>query len=116
MIEVLGYNVACAEVAARAMAEYDPTFAVRAIATEFWGLYDPEPCGAVIFEGNVMHVASLRPCGFSVRRLVRHALRTRPIVFAPIAHSNARACRLAEGMGFQVGIQADGINLYWRTP
>lgn len=116
MIERQGYNEACAQAAAQAMAEYDPTFTERAKRTEFWGLYGPEPCGAVIFEGNVMHVASLKPCGFAVRRLVAHALRTRPIVFAPIHESNLRACRLAEGMGFQIGIQSRGINLYWRAP
>lgn len=116
MQERPGYDAACAAAAARAMADYDPSFAERARHTEFWGLYDPQPVGAVIFEGNVIHVASLKPCGFAVRRLVRHALQSRPILFAPIAAWNRPACRLAEGFGFQVGIESNGILLYWKTP
>lgn len=115
MIEICGYNLACAEAAAEAMAEYDPTFTERAKHTEFWGLYDPEPCGAVIFEGNVVHIASLKPCGLAARRIANRALQTRDILFAPVAEWNTRAIRLTVGLGFKLGIQANGINLYWRT-
>lgn len=116
MIERPGYDEACAEAAAQAMASYDQTFSERAKNTEFWGLFDPEPCGAVIFEGNVIHVACLKPCGLAVRRIVRQALQNREILFAPIAEWNTPAIRLAVGLGFKLGIQSRGVNLYWRTP
>lgn len=99
----------------RAMKTDDPTFTDRARQVEFHGLYDPQPCGAVLFDGNVIHVASLRACGLTVRRLVREALATRAILFAPIAIGNLPAARLAERLGFRIGITEAGYHLYWRA-
>lgn len=110
-----GFNLACAQAAMHAMQTDDPTFIERSKHIEFYGLYDPHPCGFVVFEGNVIHVASTRPAGLVIRRLVRDALKTRDILFAPIHAENEHTAHLAELLGFRVGLSANGINLYWRT-
>lgn len=115
MISRLGFDLDCAKAAKQAMQTDDPTFIDRCRTVEFHGLYDPEPCGAVLFVGNVVHVASLRACGLTVQKLVNQALNTRDILFAPIHITNTRVQRLAERLGFKVGITEADHHLYWRT-
>lgn len=115
MISAQGFDLACAKAAYRAMRADDPTFIERCRKVEFHGLYDPGPVGAVLLDGNVIHVASLRPCGLTVKKIVGKAFETRNILFAPIAVGNEKASALAELLGFEIGLTESGYHLYWRA-
>lgn len=110
-----GFDLECAKAAMRAMKTDETNFIDRCRDMEFYGLYDPMPCGAVMIEGNIIHVASLRPCGPTFKKIVTMALQSRDILFAPIRIDNHQAKRLAEGLGFKIGITEGVHHLYWRT-
>lgn len=93
----------------------DDTFIGRAIDTEFYGLHGPDPVGAVLIDADhLIHVGSLAPCGFAVRRIVREALRRRPYLIAAIHGDRPKAVKLAQGMGFALEKYINGWTVLRR--
>lgn len=101
MIVLRGFDPVCAAVMRDACGfQDDDSFIERARETEFYGLYDPEPVGAILIDEQFIHVGSLKPCGFAFRRIVNDVLTRRPFLIAAIEGDRPRAVKLAKGMGF----------------
>ena len=111
-----GFDVRCAEVMRDACGfGDDDTFIERAKDAEFYGLHAPDPVGAVLIDADhLIHVGSLAPCGFAVRRIVREALKRRPYLIAAIHGDRPKAVKLAQGMGFTLEKYINGWTVLRR--
>ena len=111
MIVRKGYDYAAAEAMRSAEGCASQGFHERCRAAHFWGLYDPEAVGAIVIEHNIIHVSSLRPCGFAVRKVLRD---WNGQLLTVIREHNQRAQKLAVGMGFRLVQVRDGWKIYKR--
>ena len=115
MIEIRrGYNEDCA----RACLEASNAPASKLKGTIFFGIYDPDPVGALVFELPYVHVG-VKPeargrIGFALKAAMNQVLQVAPMLIAPIAPSNRRAIRLAEGLGFEFMFEHQNRRYYWR--
>lgn len=118
MIVRKGFDMGAALAMRKAMEAVDPSrdrlFWRKVLNAEFWGMYDPEPVGAVVLTGNRIHIACLRPqrCGFAARRILAEALKIQTTIFAPVKDWNEQAARFAQRLGFIYVGETPGWKLY----
>lgn len=96
----------------------DSTFLDRARKVEFWSVYDPEPIGGVILDGWVIHAGVTRPgrLGFTIRKIVQDAMKSREYLIAPIQKGSHAAERLAQALGFKFHAEHKNHLIYRLTP
>lgn len=98
-----------------------PAVIERLRNSDFWGLYDPEPVGAVAitFDSQYspgMHVGCIHRgrAGHAVRRVVEAALQRYGQLYAEIRNDCETAIRLAIGLGFEPIGRTDTHLVCWR--
>lgn len=93
-----------------------PKFRDKLKECRFFGIYDPEPVGAIVLDGPIIHVSVVErmrgKIGRAVKKIVHMALNDYGVVIAPIEAGNDKAIRLAEGLGLTLAKSENGILFY----